>query len=253
MHPVKASPTTSRTGNRPVKAIRTPRPAFSRAPDFGELSRAAAPDARNGLAHQASCPAFTIVELLVVVAIVAILASLLVPVLLAARTTARKKQALKEIMDIKGAITQYYIERNEYPPDTADWQDLGDLSDARSLHRYLGRAIEDARGRRFGPYLNVKLDRVRDIQDGVGIYTDPWHNAFHMDAVHTRIVNKTPMGVGAPYREDTSVPKDQRTLGCKIVSFGPDGEASLYYYYPFDPDLSQPIVAKMAADDICSW
>ncbi len=198
-------------------------------------------------------PAFTIVELLVVVAIVAVLASLMIPVLLIARTTVRKKQALKEIMDIKGAITQYYIERNEYPPDTTDWQDLGDLYDARSLHRYLGRTIEDARGRRrFGPYLNVKIDRVRDIEDGVGIYTDPWGKDYHMDAVHTRIVNETPMGVGAPYREGTDVPKDQRTLGFKVVSFGPDEEADLYYY-PFDPDLSEPKTAEMAADDICSW
>ncbi len=197
-------------------------------------------------------PAFTLIELLVVVGIIAILAALMVPVLLSARKTVRNKQALKEIMDIKGAVTQYYIERNEYPPDTANWQDLGDLYDARSIHRYLGRAIEDAKGRRFGPYLNVKIDNVRDIQDGVGIYMDPWDNDYHMDAVHTRIVNKTPMGVGAPYREDTGVPKDQRTLGCKIVSFGPDREASLYYY-PFDPDLSRPTVAKMVADDIRSW
>ncbi len=197
-------------------------------------------------------PAFTIVELLVVVAIVAILASLMIPVVQAARTTVKKKQALKEIMDIKGAITQYYIERNEYPPDTADWQDLGDLYDARSIHRYLGRAIEDTKGRRFGPYLNVKIGRVRDIEDGVGIYTDPWGNDYHMDAAHTRIVNETPMGVGTPYREDTAVPKDQRTLGFKIVSFGPDEETDLYYY-PFDPDLSEPQTAKIAADDICSW
>ncbi len=195
--------------------------------------------------------AFTVIELLVVVGIIAILAAILIPVLLAAKTGARKRQAQKEIGDIKGALTNYYTDRNEFPPDTANWQDLGDLFDIRSIHRNLGRMIEDDKGRTFGPYLIVRLRRVRDVEDEVGIYTDPWGSDYHMDAVHTQMINDTPTRVGAPYREDSNVPADRRTLGFKIVSFGPDGETGLYY--PFDPDRSNAETARIARDDIRSW
>lgn len=226
--PTTTNRTTSRTGRKP--GPRRP----------GHVTAPAGPS-----------PGFTVIELLVVVGIIAILASVLIPVLFAARRSAYKKQAQKEISDIAGALTNYYVDRSEYPPDTANWQDLGDLFDVRSIHRNLGKTVTDEKGRPFGPYLAVKFKSLRAVEDGVGVYVDPWDNDYHFDAVHTQMVAGTPTRVGGPYREDTRVPKDQRTLDFKVVSFGPDGKTGLYY--PFDPDMSNAETARIATDDIRSW
>jgi len=75
------------------------RPAGSRPSTFGS---------RPGIA-------FTIVELLTVIAIISILAALLLPVLSKAKTTAKKRQAQVEITQIVGAIQQYDSVYGRYP------------------------------------------------------------------------------------------------------------------------------------------
>ena len=59
--------------------------------------------------------AFTIVELLTVIAIIAILAGMLMPVLSKARENAKKKQAAIEIAQIVGAIQQYDSVYGRFP------------------------------------------------------------------------------------------------------------------------------------------
>lgn len=217
-------------------------------------------------------PAFTVIELLIVVGIVAILGSILIPVLFAAKTKARKIQAKKEISDIVGALTQYYIDRNGYPPDTADWsewhgEEEADVHDARSIHAYLGIKVKNKRGRTFGPYLNIRPDRLKDIEHrevpgvidaDVGRYSDPWGIPYQMDAVHTKVIDGEPTRVGAPYRSDSTVPAYERTLDFKVVSHGPDKKTAPYY--PLDPWVrgAEPsagweLEEDCAADDIRSW
>jgi prepilin-type N-terminal cleavage/methylation domain-containing protein len=65
-------------------------------------------------------PAFTIVELLTVIAIIGILAALLLPVLSRVKITAQKKQAAVEISQIVGAIQQYDSVYGRFPVSTAD-------------------------------------------------------------------------------------------------------------------------------------
>ena len=66
-----------------------------------------------------SRPAFTIVELLTVIAIIAILAAMLLPVLSRAKVAAQKKQAAVEISQIVGAIQQYDSVYGRFPVSPA--------------------------------------------------------------------------------------------------------------------------------------
>ena len=73
-------------------------------------------------------PAFTIVELLTVIAIIAILAAMLLPVLSRAKIAAQKKQAVVEISQIVGAIQQYDSVYGRFPV-TANDQALAGTND----------------------------------------------------------------------------------------------------------------------------
>ena len=65
-------------------------------------------------------PAFTIVELLTVIAIIGILAALLLPVLAKVKITAQKKQAVVEISQIVGGIQQYDSVYGRFPVSATD-------------------------------------------------------------------------------------------------------------------------------------
>lgn len=62
------------------------------------------------------CRAFTIIELLIVVAIIAILAAIAIPNLLEAQTKARVARAKADLSGITTALESYFIDHNAYPP-----------------------------------------------------------------------------------------------------------------------------------------
>jgi prepilin-type N-terminal cleavage/methylation domain-containing protein len=69
--------------------------------------------------------AFTIVELLVVIAVIGVLAAMLLPVLAKAKVTAQKKQATVEISQIVTAIQQYDSVYGRFPVSTTEQQWAG--------------------------------------------------------------------------------------------------------------------------------
>jgi general secretion pathway protein G len=63
-----------------------------------------------------SMRAFTLIELLIVVAIIAILAAIAVPNFLEAQTRAKVSRAKADMRSLTTAIEAYYIDNNQYPP-----------------------------------------------------------------------------------------------------------------------------------------
>ena len=60
---------------------------------------------------------FTLVELLIVVAIIGILAAIAIPNFLGAQTRAKVARARADMMTITTAIEAYAVDNNDYPPN----------------------------------------------------------------------------------------------------------------------------------------
>ncbi len=72
--------------------------------------------------------AFTLIELLIVVAIIAILAAIAVPNFLEAQTRSKVSRCAADMRSIRTAIESYYVDVNWYPETdtgTADWTKAG--------------------------------------------------------------------------------------------------------------------------------
>ena len=67
---------------------------------------------------------FTLVEIMIVVAIIALLASIAVPNFLRSRKRSQATQVLEDLRLIDAAIDQYAIENNKKKDDTVTWADI---------------------------------------------------------------------------------------------------------------------------------
>jgi prepilin-type N-terminal cleavage/methylation domain-containing protein len=194
---------------------------------------------------------FTLIEMMVVVAIIATLAALLLPALMGSAATRKKLLAHENVRAIKAAAMLYYEEIGVFPPDTDDF-DTGDIKDTwierESIYRYLGRKVEDkATGKFYGPYLNINAQFLKDE-----IYYDPWGKPYEMDALHVNVVKEKGLKqgdverMGSPYPAAT--PQDKQIIEVKVWSPGPDGKVTNAQNVEFgkgDSPLDQ--------DNITSW
>ena len=67
---------------------------------------------------------FTLVEIMIVVAIIALLASIAVPNFLRSRKRSQATQVLEDLRLIDAAVDQYAIENNKKKGDTVTWADV---------------------------------------------------------------------------------------------------------------------------------
>jgi len=67
---------------------------------------------------------FTLVEIMIVVAIIALLAAIAVPNFLRARKRSQASRVLQDMRMIDSAIDQYAIETNKSTGNTVDWTDI---------------------------------------------------------------------------------------------------------------------------------
>jgi prepilin-type N-terminal cleavage/methylation domain-containing protein len=164
---------------------------------------------------------FTLLELLVVMAIIGILVAITVRILARARAQRHILQAQKQVKEIAAAANAYYDQLGAYPPDTGSFG-TGAIaetsSDPAAIYVYLGTKLTDKRnGKEYGPYLDVRPAQLNGKS-----YVDPWGDAYQMDAFHIEAVDATQgifRRVGEPYL--AGVP-EKEIRDVKVWSFGPD-------------------------------
>ena len=98
---------------------------------------------------------FTLVEIMIVVAIIALLAAIAVPNFLRARKRSQATRILEDLRMIDSAIDQYAIENNKAGGDTVSWTDIKNyLKTGSSLYNSSGL---DMLG---GAYVGFSVDSI---------------------------------------------------------------------------------------------
>jgi len=98
--------------------------------------------------------AFTLIELLIVVAIIAILAAIAVPNFLEAQTRSKVSRAKADMRTVATALESYFVDENHYPPDIS-YSAAGTYKDANCVPTAgpIPTAVRDVRS--FLPRLTV--------------------------------------------------------------------------------------------------
>jgi prepilin-type N-terminal cleavage/methylation domain-containing protein len=165
--------------------------------------------AESSSALQWCYSAFTLVELLVVIAIIAVLAALLLPAVSAAKGAALKKKARVQVNDIANAIVRYDATYSHYPTGQAPGNNdftyggysyfkiTGALAPAWSSNNdeviSILMDITNYPGQNVGTINNGHVKNTQQIkflnatmvgstnENGVGpdlVYRDPWYNPY---------------------------------------------------------------------------
>jgi len=134
-------------------------------------------------------PAFTLVELLVVMGIIGLLVALLFPAIGAARQAANKTKAQAEVNAIDSAMRAYLAEYGKFPLQTSAASDNKYTNTTDSL----GIVYMSLRG---GTNWNPRKIAFMEIPDASlvdGIFMDPWDNYYRIAADWTmdRMVTNT--------------------------------------------------------------
>jgi prepilin-type N-terminal cleavage/methylation domain-containing protein len=114
--------------------------------------------------------AFTLVEIMVVVAIIALLASIAVPNFLRARKRSQATRILEDLRIIDSAIDQYAIENNKAGGATVSWSDI-------QVYLKKGSVIYNSGGADLlgGLYVGFSVDAIPKLRStSFGKLSDFW-------------------------------------------------------------------------------
>lgn len=199
--------------------------------------------------------AFTLIELLIVVSIIAILAAIAVPNFLEARVRANNSRAVSDMRTITTGLESYRIDNNEYPPG---WIEVGNpINDSGAIV-----GLIEPKEARLKP-LTTPISYLSTIPRDPflkGVQTDERQTAYsywhpeHADA--HRIDNDGPDGhVGHFMTPDLfqDVPGESTRYGRYVLtSAGPDGQveppehalpgATLAVYDPTNGSISKGMI-----------
>jgi prepilin-type N-terminal cleavage/methylation domain-containing protein len=103
---------------------------------------------------------FTLVEIMIVVAIIALLASIAVPGFLRARKRAQASRVLNDLRLIDSAIDQYAIENNKVTGNNPIWSDLKAYM---KKNGQLYNSGADIFGHTYGPFTVDSLPTVPSV------------------------------------------------------------------------------------------
>ena len=148
-----------------------------------------------------SSRAFTLIELLIVVAIIGILAAIAVPNFLNAQVRAKIARVLADCRAISTSLEAYFIDHNAYVPD------MGSANEEVRSYRYLTTPIA------YLTSVSVTADPFtaqvgRADQEGVRSYYDYGNGTYHLSTPEQR-------------REGVRIYMQAGT-GFIVLSFGPD-------------------------------
>lgn len=132
--------------------------------------------------------AFTLVELLTVIAIIAILMGLLFPAINSVKEAARKTQAKNDETQIVNAVKAFYTEYGRYPMDTTVTTDTVFAANNSKVIDALRAVTGATAGNTLNPrqitFLEVPVSKVTPPKGGLdtnGVYFDPWGTAYNLE------------------------------------------------------------------------
>lgn len=167
--------------------------------------------------RNAAVRGFTLVEMLVVVAVIAILAAILIPTVGGARKTALKRKAELECNAIKTAIESFFSDFKYMPWEegSGKGQFVGDdrwAEDAESQKAIMAFLRgENKLGKAYIEVSSRDSKAEASDDDDEGIFYDPWKNPYHIGI--DRNLDQQVEYKGKKYKA--------RVL---VLSLGPDGE-----------------------------
>jgi prepilin-type N-terminal cleavage/methylation domain-containing protein len=192
--------------------------------------------------------AFTLLELMVVIAIIVVLAGLLFPAVQSVLERAKKVQAKNDVTQIVIAVNAFYTEYGKYPlsPTTPNDTSYGTSTTNDKLFSELRNfgATDNPRGIVFmsppesKDPTNPKSGIASSTSGSVGQYFDPWGKVYFV-----RIDSDYDNQVDNPYNADTGAGSNKVRQGVIAWSGGKDGNA---------PDTSGTKSFK-DSDDVISW
>jgi prepilin-type N-terminal cleavage/methylation domain-containing protein len=189
--------------------------------------------------------AFTFIELLTVMVLITILASLAYPTFISIIERARKTQAKNDLTQIVTAVNAYYTEYGKYPLVTADAiYGPGGTSNVFLFNELRATALATENLRKIvfiqppvSSVSNPAKAGIGTVGAETGVWYDPWGSPYNI-MIDGTYDNQIPN----PYTADTGAGPDPLTQGVIGLSLGKDRAGG-----------SGNKNSGTSADDILSW